>query len=90
MSDNITHLTKGDRFTAVTTGVRRGERIYTQREFVASRDQEIEQFFVPPGDDRLAQDRIFVEQKTRFADIPTISVPELVVSGSIIKIGVAA
>lgn len=88
MHDDITRLTKGDRFTATTTSVNRGVRTFREYTHVASRDQEIEHF-IPADGDRPAQDRVFVEQPTRFWDIPTISVPTLVVAGSI-RIEVAA
>lgn len=76
MSEHVSKLTGGQRFSAVTTGTKNGERLFTQREFVASRDQEVEQFFIPASGDRLAQDRVFVEH-------PHGSVPALVVSGSV-------
>ncbi len=72
----ICTLDKGQKYTGVTTGKRRGERFYTEVTFIASRDQEVEPFIR----DRVStpdQDRVFRE----YEDFG--SVPMLVVAGSI-------
>ncbi|MGV9482091.1 hypothetical protein [Gordonia aichiensis] len=86
MTNTITRLRKGQRIAVLTTGVLAGKRIYTNLTYTVSRDQDVEVEFISESDGRPAQDRIFVEQKTRFWDIPTISVPLLVVSGSIMEV----
>lgn len=77
-----TTLTAGQKFTATVTGTLRGQRFFRERTFVASRDQEVEVFI--RGEGRIDQDRVFVRQATRHAELPWISVPELIVAGTII------
>lgn len=76
----ITTLRKGQRYSATRTGKNRhGERFYRTFTFVAAHDQEVEPFI--RREDSVDQDRVFVEQATRFGTVQ--SVPDLVVTGSI-------
>ena len=75
-------LARGERITAVTTGVLNGARIFRSRTLVVSRDQVVERGFIPARHGVPAQDRIFVEA-------PVVrrrgSCPELVMQGSIVR-----
>lgn len=70
-------LTKGTRYVGTVTGTLRGERVYRDVEFTASRDQEPEPF-VRRGEGSTTpdQDRVFVVH-------PHGSAPALYVAGSI-------
>ena len=81
-------LQEGQAFTAQTTGVLRGQRIYRTCEFVSPRTQMIEKAFIP-GDTktgRPAQDRVRISQHypaTYYRAAHSIDTVALVVSGSI-------
>jgi sensor domain CHASE-containing protein len=68
-------LRKGVRYVGTTTGVLRGQRIYHDVTFTASRDQETETF-IRDRETTPDQDRVFVTR-------PRGSAPMLVVAGSV-------
>lgn len=79
-------LKKGERITAITTGMLDGARVFRARSLVVSRDQVVERGFIPAGHGVPTLDRIFV-----MAPIGQRkgSCPELVLQGSIVRQGAA-
>lgn len=81
-------LQEGQAFTAQTTGMLRGQRVYRTHEFVSSHTQMIEKAFIP-GDlktGRPAQDRVRISQHypaTYYRAAYSVDTVDLVVSGSI-------
>lgn len=77
-----TKLTCGQRFTAVTTAMNGGKRVYRDVTLVSSRDQDVEPFIVGRTGSP-DQDRVFVERRMPVTG-GTVSVPELVLAGSVV------
>lgn len=73
----VSTLVKGKRYIGTVTGTLRGERVYRDVAFVASRDQTVEPF-VRRGEGSTTpdQDRVFIVH-------PHGSAPALYVTGSI-------